>query len=41
MNIDEMKKEIYALGDYTKAEVENMAVFEIINAWMALPAVVL
>jgi hypothetical protein len=37
-NIEDMKKELYTIGDYSKAEVEAMTVSEIIFAWSSLPA---
>ena len=40
MNIDEMRAEVYTLGDYTKAEVEKMTVAEVIDAWSALPMII-
>lgn len=37
-NIEDMKKELYTIGDYSKAEVDEMTVSEIVFAWTSLPA---
>lgn len=39
-SIEDMKKELYTIGDYTKAEVNGMSTFEIMQAWSALPAII-
>ena len=38
--IEEMKKELCTIGDYTKAEVDEMTALEVLMAWSALPAIV-
>ena len=40
MNIDEMRKELVTIGDYTREEVETMDAGAVISAWLALPATV-
>lgn len=40
LNIDDMRKELYTIGDYRKAEVAAMSVSEVMFAWTALPAVI-
>lgn len=37
-SIEDMKEELYTIGDYSKAEVEEMTISEIIFAWTSLPA---
>jgi hypothetical protein len=39
-NIEDMKKELYTIGDYSKAEVNEMTTSEVIFAWTALPAII-
>lgn len=39
-SIEEMKQELYTIGDFTKAEVNEMTTLEILQAWNALPAIV-
>lgn len=39
-NIEDMKKELYTIGDYSKAEVDEMTTSGIIFAWTSLPAFV-
>lgn len=37
MNIEEMKRELIELDNYTVEELEKMNASEIVNAWLALP----
>lgn len=38
-NIDDMRKELWTIGDYSKSEVEKMNVGQVISAWTSLPAI--
>lgn len=37
MDFEQMKNQLVAEGDYTRKEVEAMAVSEVLAAWIKLP----
>lgn len=39
-SIDDMRRELYTIGDYSKAEVAAMSTSEVMFAWTSLPAVI-
>ena len=37
MDFEKMKRQLVTDGDYTRSEVEEMAISEILAAWIKLP----